>query len=74
MDVIKEALEFEQQKLVLNSRDERIKLSIKLKKLILDINEVYKKDKDPSVMELMKRLTVIKRKVESRLKGRLTSS
>jgi hypothetical protein len=41
-----------------------------VKNLILDLNEVYKKNKNSEIMEMMKRLTVIKRKVEKRLKGR----
>jgi len=38
--------------------------------LILGINELYKKNKDADLMDLMKRLTVIKQKIEKRLKGR----
>ena len=70
MDLINDALSFEKKKIVFNSRDERIKASRKLKDLILNLNEMYK---DPHIMDLMKRLTNIKRKVESRLKGRLTN-
>ena len=33
-------------------------------------NEIYKESKDSDIMDMMKRLTVIKRKVEKRLKGR----
>lgn len=73
MDLINDALSFEKKKIVFNSRDERIRASRKLKDLILNLNEMYKKDKDPYIMDLMKRLTNIKRKVESRLKGRLTN-
>jgi len=41
----------------------------------LEINDVYKETKDSDLMDLMKRLTVIKQKIEKRLKGRpLTSS
>jgi hypothetical protein len=40
------------------------------KALILELNEVYKVEKDEEIMDIMKRLTVIKRKVEKRLKGR----
>jgi len=38
--------------------------------LILSLNEVYKKDKDPEIMDLMKRLTVVKQRIEKRLKGK----
>lgn len=70
MDIINTALDFEKQKLRLVTRDERIRASIMLKKLILDLNEVYKQKKDPFIMDIMKRLTQLKRKAESRLKGR----
>ena len=73
MNIINEALRYEKEKIVLRSRDDRIKASLKLKNLILSLNEIYKKENDPAIMDIMKRLTVIKRKVESRLKGRLTT-
>ena len=34
------------------------------------LNEIYKENKDSDIMDMMKRLTIIKRKVEKRLKGR----
>ena len=37
------------------------------------VNEIYKENKDPELMDLMKRLTVIKKKIEVRLKGRSQS-
>ena len=70
MDIINTALDFEKQKLRLVTRDERIRASIMLKNLILSLNEVYKQEKDPFIMDIMKRLTQLKRKAESRLKGR----
>ena len=73
MDIINDALRFEKKKKVFKSRDDRIKASRKLKDLILNLNEEYKRERDPAIMEIMKRLTDIKRKVESRLKGRLTA-
>jgi len=36
----------------------------------LALNEIYKRKKDEQIMDIMKRLTAIKRKVEKRLKGR----
>lgn len=68
--VINEALQFEQQKLTLRTTSDRIVASRKAKDLILKLNEIYKENKDAAIMDLMKRLTVIKRKVEKRLKGR----
>ena len=70
MDLINEALQFEQQKLTLRTTSDRIVASRKAKDLILRLNEIYKVNKDAAIMDLMKRLTVIKRKIEKRLKGR----
>jgi len=70
MDLINEALEFEQRKLKSLSTSDRIEISRKAKALILGLNEIYKSKKDEKIMDIMKRLTSIKRKVEKRLKGR----
>lgn len=72
MDIINEALEFEQIKLRSLTTSDRIEISRKAKGLILALNEIYKPNKDAKIMDIMKRLTVIKRKVEKRLKGRNT--
>tara|TARA_R110002012_G_scaffold242788_1_gene417215 strand:- start:41097 stop:41321 length:225 start_codon:yes stop_codon:yes gene_type:complete len=69
MDTIERALEFEQTKLKSLSTSDRIKISREAKTLILDLNQIYKKKKDERIMDIMKRLTAIKRKVEKRLKG-----
>jgi len=68
MDLIEKALKFEQGKLILKSKNDRIIASQKIKTMILGINEIYKKSKNPELMELMKRLTTVKQKVEKRLK------
>ncbi|MBU2903920.1 MULTISPECIES: hypothetical protein [Arenibacter] len=70
MDLINEALEFEQRKLRSLSTSDRIEISRKAKELILGLNEIYKSKKDDKIMDIMKRLTAIKRKVEKRLKGK----
>ncbi len=70
MDIINEALEFEQKKLKSLSTSDRIEISRKAKTLILGLNEIYKRKKDEQIMDIMKRLTVIKRKVEKRLHGK----
>ncbi|HCO84247.1 hypothetical protein GQ41_2312 [Arenibacter algicola] len=70
MDLINEALEFEQRKLKSLSTSDRIEISRKAKALILGLNEIYKSKKDDKIMDIMKRLTAIKRKVEKRLKGK----
>ena len=72
MSIIEQALEFEKRKLTLRSKDDRIIASQEAKSLILNLNEIYKSNKDESIMDLMKRLTAIKRKVESRLKMHIT--
>jgi biotin-(acetyl-CoA carboxylase) ligase len=73
MDLLKSAVEFEENVSSCKSRDERIKASQTAKELVLALNEIYKKSKDPEIMEVMKRITAIKQKFEKRLKGRLTS-
>ncbi|MFL1011517.1 hypothetical protein [Flavisericum labens] len=70
MEIIDRALEFEQRKHTFKTTSERIESSREVKDLILSLNKVYKKDKDPEIMDLMKRLTAIKQKIEKRLKGR----
>ena len=70
MDLIDKALEFEKQKRRNLSTSDRVKISREAKLLILGLNEIYKDKKDAKIMEIMKRLTVIKRKIEKRLKGR----
>jgi hypothetical protein len=67
MDLVEKALEFEQRKISLKTTNERIIASKEVKSLILGINEIYKKTKNPNLMDLMKRLTVIKKKAEKRL-------
>jgi hypothetical protein len=73
MDLIEKALDFEQRKSSFKTRNDKIIASKEVKELILSLNEIYKKDKDQEIMDLMKRLTEIKRTIEKRLKGRLTS-
>lgn len=70
MDLIDKALEFETRKMRSLSTSDRVKLSREAKALILGLNEIYKTKKDDSIMDIMKRLTVIKRKIEKRLNGK----
>ena len=70
MKIIEKEIEFENRKHTYKSTNDKIVASREVKNLILDLNEVYKKNKNSEIMEMMKRLTVIKRKVEKRLKGR----
>ncbi len=71
MDLMDRVQEFENRKMSSMSTSDRVSTSREAKALILELNEVYKKSKDTEIMDTMKRLTVIKRKVEKRLKGRL---
>ncbi|WP_452222052.1 hypothetical protein [Lacinutrix salivirga] len=70
MELINEALAFEQEKMSNMSTSDRVVASRKAKRLILALNEVYKKTKDADLMDIMKRLTAKKKKIEVRLKGR----
>lgn len=72
MELVQNALEFERRKIILKTTNDRILASREVKSLILGLNEVYKKTKNPELMDLMKRLTVIKQKIEKRLKLRLS--
>ena len=66
MDIIEKGLEFEQRKHRFVTTSDRILASREVKALILGINEIYKKNKDGELMDLMKRLTVIKQKIEKK--------
>ncbi|TMM57077.1 hypothetical protein FEE95_11340 [Maribacter algarum] len=70
MELINEALEFEKAKMSNMSTSDRVTASREAKRLILALNEVYKTTKDTDIMDLMKLLTVKKKKIEKRLKGR----
>ena len=75
MDIIEKAIEFENRKFSFKTTSDRIVAAREAKDIILGVNELYKKEKDAKLMDLMKRLTVIKQKIEKRLKGRpLTAS
>ena len=69
-DIIATALLDKQKPLTFKTTSERIEASREVKALILGVNEIYKTSKDPQLMDLMKRLTAIKQKIEKRLKGR----
>ncbi|WP_299764705.1 hypothetical protein [uncultured Dokdonia sp.] len=70
MDILQEALDFENAKMSHMSTSDRVVASREAKRLILAINEIYKKTKDSELMDMMKRLTAKKKKIEVRLKGR----
>ncbi|MBT8305690.1 MAG: hypothetical protein KJN85_02010 [Maribacter sp.] len=70
MDILHQAAAFENKKLSHMSTSDRVVASREAKRLVLGINEIYKKTKDAELMEIMKRLTVKKKRIEVRLKGR----
>ncbi len=70
MDILQEASNFENAKMSHMSTSDRVVASREAKRLILAINEIYKKTKDSELMDIMKRLTAKKKKIEIRLKGR----
>ncbi|MEP0262478.1 hypothetical protein [Dokdonia sp.] len=70
MDLLKEAVDFENAKMSNMSTSDRVVASREAKRLVLALNEIYKETKDPELMDMMKRLTEKKRKIEKRLKGR----
>jgi len=70
MGLINEALEFEKAKMRNMSTSDRVTASREAKRLILALNEVYKESKETKVMDIMKCLTVKKKKIEIRLKGK----
>ncbi len=70
MDLLERVEEFENRKFKFVTTSDRILVSREVKALILEINEVYKETKDSNLMDIMKRLTLIKQHIEKRLKGR----
>lgn len=74
MSTIKQGEEFLNKSLKFKNTSERIEASREVKSLILGINEIYKTNKDQKLMDLMKNLTVVKQKIEKRLKGRPLTS
>ena len=73
MDILlKEAQQFESAKMRHMSTSDRVVASREAKRLVLAINEIYKKTQDASLMEMMKKITVKKQKIDKRLKGNLS--
>ena len=73
MDILlEEAQQFESAKMSHMSTSDRVVASREAKRLVLAINEIYKKTQDASLMEMMKKITVKKQKIDKRLKGNLS--
>ena len=62
MDILQRANEFENRKHSFKTTSDRILAAREAKEIILGVNEIYKQKKDAKIMEIMKRLNVIKRK------------
>ena len=72
MDLLLQVEDFEKMKMSHMSTSDRVVASRRAKELVLAINEIYKKTKDSKLMDAMKRITEKKKKIDKRLKGRLT--
>ncbi len=69
MELLDHAEEFIKRKMSNMSTSDRVEASREAKKLILSINEIYKETKDSNLMDVMKRVTEKKKKIEKRLNG-----
>ena len=67
MSLFDKAQDFLNRKMSHMSTSDRVKASREAKALVLGLNEIYKQNKDASIMDLMKTITVKKRKIEKRL-------
>jgi hypothetical protein len=74
MELFTIALEFETRKMRFPTTSDRIMAAREAKDLILGLNEIYKENNDSNIMDIMKRLTVIKQRIERRLKGKPLTS
>jgi hypothetical protein len=73
MEILQEAEIFEKAKMSNMSNSDRVTASREAKRLVLAINKIYMKTKEATLMEVMKRLTNKKKKIDIRLKGRPNS-
>ena len=69
MDLLEQAQAYEDAKMSHMSTSDKVAASREAKRLILAINQRYKETIDETLMDLMKRLTVKKKKIEKRLGG-----
>jgi hypothetical protein len=73
MKILQEAEVFEKIKMSNMSNSDRVIASREAKRLILAINKIYLDTKEATLMDVMKRLTSKKKRIDIRLKGRPTS-
>jgi hypothetical protein len=70
LELVLQALEFEKNEKSFKTRNDKIIALKEAKRIILSINDVYKRNRDEKLMNIMKRVSVIKVKLEKRLKIR----
>jgi hypothetical protein len=70
MDLMERVAEYEGRKKSGMTTSDRVSSAREVKALILEINEIYKVTQEVELMDAMKRLTVLKKRVEKRLKGK----
>ena len=73
MGIVEEAELFENAKMSNMSNSDRVIASREAKRLVLELNKIYAETKDANIMDLMKRLTIKKKRIDIRLKGRPSS-
>jgi hypothetical protein len=64
MEILQEAAIFEKAKMGNMSNSDRVIASREAKRLVLAINKIYMKTKEATLMEIMKRLTDKKKKID----------
>ncbi len=69
MEILKKALEFKKRRMSHMTTSDKVYASREAKSLVLRINEIYKKTRDPYLMDVMKQITQKKRKIDRRLNG-----
>lgn len=73
MGILQEAAVFEKAKMSNMSTSDRVTASREAKRLVLAINLIYKQTKEATLMDVMKRLTLKKKRIDIRLKGKPNS-
>jgi hypothetical protein len=68
MDIVEKALDFEKQSMGKMTTSDRIIASREAKSIVLSLNEIYKKTNDPAIMDVMKLVTIKKKRIDKRLK------
>ena len=63
MNILQEAAVFEKAKMSHMTTSDRVTASREAKRIVLAINEIYKKTKETNLMDVMKRLTVKKKEL-----------